>query len=159
MTTQPVGAADLASLSLFVGLPDDELAALAAVASRRRLADGEVLFEQGEPAATLYHVIVGGLVLRAGADGREVIVDTLGPGDLLGWSAIGDDARTLSTARATGDTELIEVPVEPIVNLAAGASRQARVLLKRLLGIAAGHLQASRAQLLQVGGEGVITAG
>jgi len=159
MTTPPVGAADLAALPLFEGLPDDELAGLAAVATRRRLADGEVLFEQGDPAVTLYHVIEGGLVLRAGGNGREVIVDTLGPGDLLGWSAIGDDATTLSAARAVGDTELIEVPVEPIVNLAAGGSRMARVLLRRLLGIAAGHLQASRAQLLQVGREGIISAG
>jgi CRP-like cAMP-binding protein len=159
MTTQPVVAADLAALPLFAGLPEDELAGLAAAASRRRLIDGEVLFEQGAPAATLYHVIVGGLVLRASGNGREVIVDTLRPGDLLGWSAIGDDARTLSTARAVGETELIEVPVEPIINLAAGGSRDSRVLLRRLLGIAAGHLQASRAQLLQVGGEGVITAG
>ena len=120
---------------------------------------GESLYEEGDPATTLYHVIDGGLVLRAGGAAGDVIVDTLAPGDLLGWSAIGEGATTLSAARATGATELIELPVDPIVDLAAGGSRRSAALVRRLLGIAAGHLQASRQQLLQVGREGIISGG
>lgn len=159
MTARSVSSDDLASLPLFRDLPADELASLAAVATRRSLADGETLFEEGEPATTLFHVIRGGLVLRAGGAEGDVIVDTLAPGELLGWSAMGEGATTLSTARATGDTELISLPVDPIVELAAGGSRRSSLLVRRLLGIAANHLQASRQQLLQVGREGVISGG
>ena len=156
---KPVTAADLARVSLFEGLPEDELAGLAQQSVRRRLADGEVLFEQGRPAGTLHVVVSGGLVLRAESGGSSVIVDSLQPGDLVGWSAMREGAVTLSTARAVGSAEVIAIPVDPIVDLAAGGSRESRQLVRRIVALAAGHLEASWAQLLRVGREGVITAG
>jgi CRP/FNR family transcriptional regulator, cyclic AMP receptor protein len=155
----PVTSVDLARIGLFEGLPETELAALATDSAKRRLADGEVLFAQGEPARTLYVVVRGGLVLRAGGDGRSVIVETLRPGDLVGWSAIREGAITLSTARAVGSTEVIAIPIDDIIDLASGGSSQSRLLLQRIVGLAAHHLEASWKQLLQVGREGVITAG
>ena len=155
----PVSASDLARIALFEGLPDAELAGLATDSTRRRLADGEVLFAQGEPAQTLYVVVRGGVVLRTDGDGRSVIVETLRPGDLLGWAAMREGAITLSTARAVGPTEVIAIPIDDIVDLASGGSSKSRLLLQRIVGLAAHHLEASWKQLLQVGREGVITAG
>jgi hypothetical protein len=43
--------------------------------------------------------------------------------------------------------------------LLAGGSAQSEMLLKRLFGIATQHLDESRTQLLQLGREGVISAG
>ena len=154
-----VTGTDLARVSLFDGLPQDELDGLARHAMRRRLADGEVLFAQGQPARTLHVVVEGGLVLRTEGGGESVIVDTLRPGDLVGWSAMREDAVTLSTGRAVGATEVIAIPVDPIVDLAAGGSRESRRLLRRIVGLAASHLEASWTQLRQAGREGVITAG
>jgi CRP-like cAMP-binding protein len=156
---RPVEARDLARVSLFAGLPEDELAGLAGQAERRHLADGEVLFEQGRPARTLYIVVDGGLVLRADDAGSTVIVDSLRPGGLVGWSAMREGAVTLSTARAVGASEVIAIPVDPIIDLAAGGSRESRLLVQRIVALAASHLEASWTQLLQVGREGVITAG
>jgi CRP-like cAMP-binding protein len=154
-----VSASDLAGVSLFAGLPGDELAGLAGQSERRRLGDGEVLFQQGRLARTLYVVVAGGLILRAEDAGSAVIVDTLRPGGLVGWSAMREGAVTLSTARAVGPSEVIAIPVDPIIDLAAGGSRESRRLVQRIVALAAGHLEASWAQLLQVGREGVITAG
>jgi CRP-like cAMP-binding protein len=154
-----VNARDLIDVSLFADLPEDELAGLAGQSERRRLADGEVLFAQGRPARTLYVVVAGGLILRAEDAGSTVIVDTLRPGGLVGWSAMRDGAVTLSTARAVGPSEVIAIPVDPIIDLAAGGSRESRRLVQRIVALAANHLEASWAQLLQVGREGVITAG
>jgi len=155
-----VTAGEIAGVSLFEGLPAEDLAALAVVATRRRLADGEVLFAQGQPARTLHFVVAGGLVLRAEADGRSVIVESLRPGDLVGWSAMREGAVTLSGARATGATEVIAIPVDTIVDLAAGGSRESARLIRRIVGLAARHLEASWDQLLQAGGsEGVISGG
>jgi CRP-like cAMP-binding protein len=155
----PVTAAELARVSLFEGLPEDELAGLAAVSTRRTLSDGDVLFEQGQPAGTLYVVLAGGLVLRAGGDGSSVIVDTLRPGDLVGWSAMREGATTLSTGRAVGSAEVVAIPVDPIVDLAAGGSRESKRLVRRIVAVAAAHLEASWSQLLQARREGVISAG
>jgi CRP-like cAMP-binding protein len=157
--TNRISGDDLARVSLFEGMPADELDALAGHASRRVLEDGEMLFEQGRPAGTLHVVVEGGLVLRADGDGQSVIVDTLRPGDLVGWSAMRENALTLSTGRAVGRTEVIAIPVDPIIDLAAGGSRESRRLLQRIVGLAANHLEASWAQLRQAGREGVITAG
>jgi CRP-like cAMP-binding protein len=154
-----VTADEIARISLFEGLPAEDLSKLAAVASRRRLGDGEALFEQGQPARSLHVVVQGGLVLRAEADGRSVIVESLRPGDLVGWSAMREGAVTLSTARATGATEVIAIPVDTIVDLAAGGSREAAALIRRIVGLAARHLEMSWNQLLQKGSEGVISGG
>lgn len=154
-----VTGADLGRVFLFTDLPPDELDALAGHAERRHLADGDVLFEQGRPASTLYVVESGGLVLRADGGGSSVIVDTLRPGGVVGWSAMREGATTLSTGRAVGPTDVIAIPVDPIVDLAAGGSRESRRLVRRIVALAASHLEASWTQLLQVGREGVITAG
>jgi CRP/FNR family cyclic AMP-dependent transcriptional regulator len=159
MSEPPISATELGGIALFAGLPESDLERLASAADRRRLADTEVLFEQGEPASTLYVVVDGGLILRATGNGRSVIVQTLGPGEVVGWVAMREGATALSTGRAVGRTTVIAIPVEPIIDLAAGASSESRLLVRRLIGLAAEHLEASRAQLLQVGREGVITAG
>jgi CRP-like cAMP-binding protein len=155
----PITADDLTGVSLFDGLPGDELATLAQASTRRQLSDGEKLYEQGEPAHLLYVVVRGGLVLRAEDRGRAVIVDTLRRGDVVGWAAMREAAITLSTARAVGTTEVIAIPVDDIVALASGGSAESALLVRRIVGLAAHHLEASWKQMLQVGREGVITAG
>ena len=154
-----VTAADIGRISLFEGLPDEDLAGLAGVATRRHLEDGETLFGQGQPAGTLHVVVRGGLVLRAEADGRSVIVESLRPGDLVGWSAMREGAVTLSTARAAGPSEVIAIPIDSVLALAAGGSRESVRLVRRIVGLAARHLEASWNQLLQGGNEGVISGG
>ncbi|MDQ2964425.1 MAG: cyclic nucleotide-binding domain-containing protein, partial [Chloroflexota bacterium] len=72
-----VTAAEIGRVSLFEGLPAEDLAALAAVATRQRLEDGDTLFEQGRPARSLHVVVEGGLVLRTEAGGRSIIVESL----------------------------------------------------------------------------------
>jgi hypothetical protein len=51
------------------------------------------------------------------------------------------------------------MPAASLLELLAGGSAQSELLLKRLFGIATQHLDESRAQLLQLGREGVISAG
>jgi CRP-like cAMP-binding protein len=154
-----VTPADLERVRLFAGLPPDALAALAAAASRRRLRDGEALFEQGQPAENLYVVERGSLVLRAAEGARSVIVESLSPGDIVGWSAMREGAVTLSTARAAGPVDIVSIPVEPIIELVTGGHAGARRLYQRIVGLAAGHLDAAWRQVLQAGREGVISGG
>jgi CRP-like cAMP-binding protein len=156
----PVTPADLERVAaLFSGLPPDSLATLAGAASRRRLGNGETLFEQGQPAGTLYVVEEGSIVLRAEQDGRAVIVETLGPGKVVGWSAMRANAVTLSTGTASGPAQVIAIPVEPIVTLVTGGGPGARDLFQRIVGLAAGHLEDAWSQLLQEAREGIISGG
>lgn len=154
-----VAAPDLERVSLFRGLPAQALEPLAAAASRRRLSDGEALFEQDQPARNLYIVVSGSVVLRTGSGSQAVIVENLGAGGVVGWSALREHATTLSTARAAGPAEVVAIPVEPIVELVTGGGPGSRELFQRLIGLAAGHLDDAWAQLLRQGREGVISAG
>jgi CRP/FNR family cyclic AMP-dependent transcriptional regulator len=157
--TERVGPVELARLPLFEGLQPADLEALSATSVRRILADGETLVEMGEPISEVHWLEKGQLALRVRYDFRWVLVSTLHAGDLLGWSALREEPTALSTARAIGPATLISMPAASLLELLAGGSAQSELLLKRLFGIATQHLDESRAQLLQLGREGVISAG
>jgi CRP-like cAMP-binding protein len=158
-TAETVSPADLSRLGLFEGLSAAELEALARSSVRRVLADGETLVEMGEPISEVHWVEKGQLALRTRHENRWVLVSTLHAGDMLGWSALREDPTALSTARAIGPAVLLSVPAVGLLALLSGGSAQSELLLKRLFGIATQHLDESRAQLLQLGREGVISAG
>jgi CRP-like cAMP-binding protein len=158
-TTDKVSAAELAGLPLFHGLALDDLADLSERSIRRSLADGETLVEAGAPISEVHWLETGRLALRVRHDQRWVLVSTLHAGDMLGWSALREEPTALSTARAIGPAVLISMPASGLLALLAGGSAQSDLLLKRLFGIATQHLDESRAQLLQLGREGVISAG
>jgi CRP-like cAMP-binding protein len=158
-TRESVSAAELAELPLFQGIALTDLEVLASRSSRRSLEDGETLVEMGEPISEVHWLTSGQLALRVRHDHRWVLVSTLHSGDMLGWSALREDPTALSTARAIGPAVLISMPASGLLALLAGGSAQSDLLLKRLFGIATQHLDESRAQLLQLGREGVISAG
>ncbi len=158
-TREQIEAAELARLSLFKGVAEADLVPLAAASCRRRLNDGETLVEAGEPISEVHWLERGQLALRVCHDGRWVLVSSLHVGDLLGWSALREDPTALSSARAIGPAVLISMPASGLLDLLAGGSSQSQMLLRRLFGIATQHLDESRAQLLQLGHEGVISAG
>lgn len=158
-TAESVSAAELARLPLFEGLSPADLGALSRSSVRRVLADGETLVEIGEPISEVHWLEKGQLALRVRVEHRWVLVSTLHSGDLLGWSALREDPTALSTARAIGPAVLISVPASGLLDLLSGGSSQSELLLKRLFGIATHHLDESRAHLLQLGREGVISTG
>jgi CRP-like cAMP-binding protein len=159
ITSESVTAAELAGLPLFAGLDQTDLESLAAGSARRRLADGDTLVEAGTPISEVHWLERGKLALRVSHDNRWILVSTLHAGDLLGWSALREDPKALSTARAIGPAVLISMPASGLLGLLAGGSAHSQMLLRRLFGIATQHLDESRAQLLQLGREGVISAG
>ena len=159
MTSDPLTPADLAALPLFEGIPDAELEILAAASSREVFQDGDTLFKQDAPTSKVMSIVRGQVVLRSTMNERSTIVQTIGTRELLGWSSLRDDARALTTARASGEVEVVAFPAERLLDLMTGGSSNSRVLIRRLFGIAAGHLQETRMQLHRAGREGVITGG
>jgi CRP-like cAMP-binding protein len=157
--TESVTATELAALPLFAGLDPADLKGLSETSVRRTLDDGETLVEAGAPISEVHWLERGRLALRVRHEHRWVLVSTLHAGDMLGWSALREDPKALSTARAIGPAVLISVPASGLLDLLAGGSPKSELLLKRLFAIATQHLDESRAQLLQLGREGVISAG
>lgn len=79
----------LRELELFRGLDKPEFVNVCLAASKKTLEKGDYLFHQGEPADTLYLVKAGKLKLVQFTEGgREIIVDILGSGDVLGETVL-----------------------------------------------------------------------
>lgn len=159
MSPHPVTAAEIGGFALFRGLPAEERATLAAAARRRDPADGEILYAEGAPATTMFLIERGQVTLRVQRDGRPVIVGTLGPGEVLGWSCLRDEPVSLATARTTGPVRLVAIPADALLALLGSGTPAGRTIMRRLFGVAAVHLAAAREQMIRQGREGVITAG
>lgn len=92
---------------IFDGLTSDERQAWAAAARRRDFRKGDVVARQGDPATHLYLVASGFLkVVQGTADGHEVIVRFVGPGEPFGGVVALDGAAYPVTAMAVEATAL-----------------------------------------------------
>lgn len=101
---------ELREFKIFEELNDRELETVAKIAKTETLGPGARLTELGSPASRLYLVKEGlvTVLMPAGPDGKEVPVDEIGPGDIIGWSAItGPYLYTASTECAESSTLIV----------------------------------------------------
>ncbi|MCA1690711.1 MAG: Crp/Fnr family transcriptional regulator [Actinobacteria bacterium] len=96
---------------LLKGLSDTDVRRVLASARRRRFSKGEVLFHEGDPAASIHLVDRGRVAVRISTPlGDVVTVDLLGPGDALGELALlAPDIRRGATAVALEPTETLSL--------------------------------------------------
>jgi CRP-like cAMP-binding protein len=107
---------DLSQVSLFSGLPPQEIAALAALFQRRRYKKAEVIFRQGDPGLLLYIVESGEVRLSlTSAAGKEIILALVGPGGLFGELAVLDGEPRSSDAAARVTTWLLSLHRDPFI--------------------------------------------
>lgn len=96
---------------------------------RRKLADravleeaptGRILFREGEPSDAAWLVSAGRVSLSLRTPGRpETVVLSIGPGELLGWSALlaGPAPRRVATGAVTAPAVLLRLPRDEILAL------------------------------------------
>ena len=90
----------LAAVSIFASLPRGDLEALAEVTDPVTLAEGAVVFHQGDPGGTLYVIDAGSVRISTGS----TELATLEAGDVFGeLSLFGAEIRS---ADATADSDL-----------------------------------------------------
>jgi CRP/FNR family cyclic AMP-dependent transcriptional regulator len=96
------------------------------------LADGQVLFREGEPGQHMYIVRSGKLELRVG--GRKL--EAVGPGGLVGEMALIDPAPRSATAVARGQSSVAAVDADTFGELVQRVPRLAlevmRIMTRRL---------------------------
>ena len=66
---------------------------------------GDVIFEIGSPARSMYVVIEGEVEIRIG----DVVLDHLGPGEIFGEMALVTGDQRSATARAATDCRAVEI--------------------------------------------------
>ena len=145
--------ATLHDVPLFQGLADEELELIAGCGSNVRFVEGEYLFRDGEEASTFYLLRHGTVALEMFVPARgPVTIETLDPGEVVGWSWLFPpyqwhfDARAMTLVRATSfDGACLRAKCESDTRLGYD-------LMSRFAQIVIGRLQSTRLRLLDVYG-------
>lgn len=115
---------------LFRGLPQPVLERIAGLAVQRSYRNGEIIFSQGDPGDALYAVVTGKIRISAGAaDGREISLNIMEPGDTFGEIALLDGGTRTASATATVASELVSIRRDHFIGM---VEREPRVALELL---------------------------
>lgn len=92
-------------LDLFQGLEEREKLKVVQLAKGKRYPKGETVFREGEPADAI-HLICSGQVLlyKVSSDGKEISLDILREGSVLGENTIFDSMHYTFSAKALSET-------------------------------------------------------
>ncbi len=75
----------VSDFAIFKGVPAEDVDAVLALASPRRLAEGAIAFRQGAVAKEFFLLLHGRLKVQQSApDGQQIVVRHINPGDLFG---------------------------------------------------------------------------
>lgn len=100
----------LSEHAFLAGMDAAGLARINALARAEVLPAGQMIFREGEPAARLYLIRYGQVSLEVHAPGSHgIVVDSLGDGDVLGWSWLLAPYRWAFDARASQMVRAISV--------------------------------------------------
>lgn len=135
----------------FHGMRPGQLHLLAGCASNEHFEAGQFLLRQGEEAAKCYLIRHGKVSLEVYTPDRGAIeVQTLGEGDILGWSWLVPPHRWRLDARAIEMTRAIVLDGERMRQECERDHELGYELLKRFNTVMAENLEALRFQLLNV---------
>jgi CRP-like cAMP-binding protein len=94
----------------FRPMQTEELDAIIGFSSERRVARGTTIFAKGAPGESMMAVIAGRVRIGAvSADGRELTLNVIGPGEIFGEIALLDGKPRSADAVAIEDTLLLVV--------------------------------------------------
>lgn len=141
----------LADFSLLSGMSPTQLALLERAAHKVSFVRGERLFEEGQPAKGCWLVLDGCVALEATIPGRgQVVVQTVGAGDVLGWSWLVPPYRWHFGAVVLAPTVAIALDTGQLRAWAERDPSFGYSLALRLLGVLLDRLNATRARLLDL---------
>lgn len=144
----------LHELRFTADFPDEVLTSLAEASSFRSVALGEVLFREGSPNDRLYLVCSGRLALEMNVPPRGAVrILTLGPGEMVGWSAVIGEGKMTASAVAIDETELVVAPAETLRELCEVNHDFGYYLMREMAAALARRLVVTRLQLLDLFGD------
>jgi CRP/FNR family cyclic AMP-dependent transcriptional regulator len=143
----------LAEHPFFKGLEDPYLQLLVGCASNVRFNAGDVVFREGEQANQFYLIRQGKVAVETFAPGRgSIIMQTLGEGEVLGWSWLIAPYRWRFDGRAVELTRAIALDGECLRGKCEEDHNLGYELMKRVSHVMEKLVEATRLQLVDVYG-------
>jgi CRP/FNR family transcriptional regulator, cyclic AMP receptor protein len=105
-----VSTAVLKAVPLFASFPEEPLRMLTMVVTRKSAPRSTTIMAGGDPTDSLYIVLSGRLkVMMSDAEGKEVILSILGPGEFFGEMGLIDDEPRSATVVTIEPCELLSI--------------------------------------------------
>ena len=121
---------------------------LANLAKEVRFERDQILFREGDDASEFYLIVNGLVALEIAAPGHTFRVQTLFAGDELGWSALLMGRGKHFQARTLDRVDALAFEGSGLLAACDEDTLFGYTLMRRLLGVVAERLQATRLQLL-----------
>lgn len=113
-----------------------------------------VVAREGDPADTFYVLRSGRVALEVHVPERGgIVVETLGPGSVLGWSWLFEPHRWRFDARALGEVHAVALDGACLRGKCDADPRFGYELVRRFARLMSARLEATRLQLLDVYGD------
>ncbi|MGB7346956.1 MAG: cyclic nucleotide-binding domain-containing protein [Pirellulaceae bacterium] len=141
----------LTDIQLGVGLSEDNRQALVALANVVNVKAGETIFHEGEKHRLLYWLASGRVNLEM-STGRTIkkLLLTLGPGDMLAWSAMLSGGRMTASATTTEPSCLLAFDAKELTQLCNRNHEIGYNVMEHIARRLAERLVATRLQLLDL---------
>lgn len=137
--------------AFFAGMKREHLQLLVGCASNVRFEAGQFILREGEEANEFYLIRHGRVALEVATPARgPLTIQTLGEGEILGWSWLVPPYRWKFDARAVELTRAIALDGKCLRQKSESDYALGYELLKRFSQVMVEHLQAARFQLLNV---------
>lgn len=141
----------LQSSALANALSPDVAQELAAMAKWKSCPAGTVLFREGERSDAFYVVHRGHVMLEMCFPARGCTrLLTLGPGEIVAWSALVGDGRMTTTAVTADEVELVELSGTDLMQRCEANAQFGYRLMRCLSAALAKRLLATRLQMLDL---------
>lgn len=136
----------------FAGLDESAIALLAGCAVNVRVAEGDMLFREGEPADLFYVVKSGRVAIEVHAPAGRIVIDTADEGDVVGWSWLVPPYHWTFDARAVAPTSAFAFDAVCLRGKCAADPVLGFALMQRVSHVMYERLQAARLRLLDLYG-------
>ncbi|WP_067857055.1 Crp/Fnr family transcriptional regulator [Nocardia shimofusensis] len=142
---------ELAAFPRLASLSRANLAVLAAIGREVSFPAGQRVLVEGQPADRCWLIRTGRILLDARVPGRgDVVIQSLGSGDLLGWSWLVPPQQWHFGARAAERVEAVEFDAARLLDAARTDPEFGFALTSMLFAALLDRLQATRARLLDL---------
>ncbi len=134
------------------GLSDSQLSALLTLAKTVRFEADEIVLSDGQRSSDFYLLVSGSVVVELCAPQYAVCVQSLGPGDVFGWSALLEQHDTLFQVRSRERTEALRLTGPALQDLCRRDPVLGAEFLSRTLRVVAGRVKATEIRFAEMCG-------
>jgi len=128
-----------------------DLEKVAAIATVEERHVGTILFREGAISDRLYVILGGSVALDMHVPRRgQVRILTIGPGVILGWSALLTDQQMTAMATVVEDVKFVSIPGQGLQALCEADKDVGYAVMRRMAVALARRLLATRLQLLDL---------